>query len=467
VDVARLIARVRLILGIIGTEDKQEPDRTNQARSLATEALLSLNGKSGDLITAEEASAINAKVTAGEALILDQLPLEYLLSGLRESCMEILALTQGTNGECAAQDSRFVSENLNMLNSQKIESAETARRLYLQARERVDVIFATRVALIDTAHRFMSSLWLRTVAAILFCSIPVVFFAYDYWSWHPDEYSKASSENTGSPAENFDVEAAKKALAVFPGLREELAKLPTAAVKAKLDLQDARKFMASAIYRENQFDSLINFICTLGYDNEAPPKAKELAKQLTEAKDETALIEQQTLTLLAVIRDQPETLAEINDYLEQRMKQPAPPPTPASPPRVWENIYVEHESYPFARFATFFSVVIMGIAGAFVSNYSRVCALLKESTPSVLRQLTKVCGSVSRRLLVPYLPSLCRRFSVHILSKGICFLWPNTCTGGPTLFGAPRHFRNYWSGVLLPGFPSIMYFVSSEILSAE
>lgn len=403
VDIARLKSRLHIILGIIGTDDKEASDRTKQARRLANEAIQSLNGISGHLMTSEQASAINAKVTASEALILGQLPLEYLLSSLRDSCMEILTLEEGTNGEHTKQEKRFVNEALEAFNSEKMTDEET-RRLYLQARQRLDTIFATRIALIDAAHRFMSSLWLRTLFAVLICSIPVIFFAYDYWYWHPEhyhpgDYPAKSAQSAASSPPSFDAQGADKALAALPELREQLANLPTAAAKAKLDLKDGRKFMDSAIYGEDRFDSLVNFIISsLSDDNEAPPKVKELAKQLAEARTpSTAPTEQQTLNLLAAMRDQSQTLSEMENYLGRRAGQRSeaqPSPLPVS-----EGFDVGRKSYPFARFATLFSVVIMGIAGAFVSNYSRVCALLKEPSPLGI-------SSADRSLRVRFSPFL-------------------------------------------------------------
>jgi hypothetical protein len=89
---------------------------------------------------------------------------------------------------------------------------------------------------------------------------------------------------------------------------------------------------------------------------------------------------------VSALRDAQHLLADLDVALDARRQQAeqAPQLTTPSPQENEENLRPaqnDENLRPVARLATLFSVVIMGIAGAFVSNYSRVCALLKEAVP--------------------------------------------------------------------------------------
>ena len=94
------------------------------------------------------------------------------------------------------------------------------------------------------------------------------------------------------------------------------------------------------------------------------------------------------------LRSQFESLPGLQDYMDKEIAGrksgdgDAPPPAGYAPAPVRDDEEFEEEESGrsddairvLARIATLFSVVIMGIAGSFVSNYSRVCALLRESS---------------------------------------------------------------------------------------
>ena len=88
------------------------------------------------------------------------------------------------------------------------------------------------------------------------------------------------------------------------------------------------------------------------------------------------------LQLASALREDEQTLADLEVALDDRIRQAKQPPQPTTSPSEDENLTREStKNDPIARLATLFSVVIMGISGAFISNYSRVCALLKEAAP--------------------------------------------------------------------------------------
>jgi hypothetical protein len=263
----QLRARIGVIKGVIGPDQKEQPDpdEIKEARQLTNDVLRLLDETPHRQLKTEQAIAISAKTTASETLIIQRLPIGHLLSALRDSCMQILALTDRITGEYAAKERSFATETLKELSSRNTLNEEAIRRLYLQARQRLDSLLADRLMLMQAAHHFMSSLWLRTATAVLICSIPVVIFVYARY-WHPISYS---------------------------------------------------------------------------------PKVTQQAEQAPQ------------LTTPSPQENSPQENS----------------PQENSPQGNEENLR------PVARLATLFSVVIMGIAGAFVSNYSRVCALLKEAMP--------------------------------------------------------------------------------------
>jgi len=110
----QLRARLGVVKGVIGPDEKaqSDSDETKEARRLANEVLRVLDETPGRQLKTDEAYAINAKMTATETLLLDRLPIVYLLSGLRDSCMEILALTDRTTGEYATTERSFATETV-------------------------------------------------------------------------------------------------------------------------------------------------------------------------------------------------------------------------------------------------------------------------------------------------------------------------------------------------------------------
>lgn len=382
----QLRARLGVIKGIIGPDDKEQPgpDEIKEARQLTNDALRLLDEAPHRQLKTEEANAISAKTTACETLIIDRLSIAYLLSGLRDSCMAILALTDGITGEYAATERGFATETLKELSSRNTLSEEAIRRLYLQARQRLDSLLADRLMLMQVAHHFMSSLWLRTATAVLICSIPVIIFVYARY-WHPISYSPKVTQNASLPpappsAESTDIYATKRA-ADLKELREAVAKLPAAAEKPKLNSEAIREFFDTPFMREKGgLGALVNYIYNLANESSPPSGAAELAKLLKSLQNAS------DLEYVSALRDAQHLLADLDVALDARRQQAeqAPQLTTPSPQQNDENLgpaQNDENLRPVARLATLFSVVIMGIAGAFVSNYSRVCALLKEAMP--------------------------------------------------------------------------------------
>jgi hypothetical protein len=380
----QLKARLGVVKGVIGPDEKAQadPDEIKEARRLANEVLRVLDKAPDRQLKTEEACAINAKTTASETLVLNRLPIAHLLSGLRDSCMEILVLTNRTTGEYVTEERSFAMETLKELSSRNALNEEAVRRLYLQARQRLDSLLAGRLMLIQVAHRFMSSLWLRTAAAVLICSIPVIIFVYErYWhriSQTPEVTQSASPVPTTPPS---IIEATEKGLAALRELREAVRKLPTAAEKPRLDSKDIRKFIEASIFQEDRLGSIGSFIFSLANESYPPPEATQLAKRLSDFKNNSA----SDLQIASALRDEQQTLADLDAALDGRIQQGKQAPQLTTPsPEYKEAPNLTRESTkidPVARLATLFSVIIMGIAGAFVSNYSRVCALLKEASP--------------------------------------------------------------------------------------
>jgi hypothetical protein len=381
----QLRARLGVIKGIIGPDEKEQsdPDEIKQARQLMNDVLRLLDEAHHRQLKTEEATAISAKTTASETLIIHQLPIAHLLSALRDSCMEILALTDGITGEYAAKERSFATETLKELSSRNTLNEEAIRRLYLQARQRLDSLLADRLMLMQVAHHFMSSLWLRTATAVLICSIPVIIFVYARY-WHPISYSPKVTQNASLPpappsAESTDIYATKRA-ADLKELREAVAKLPAAAEKPKLDSKDIREFFDTPFMREGGLGALVNYTNNLAKESSPPSGAAELAKLLKGLQNAS------DLEYVSALRDAQHLLADLDVALDARRQQAeqAPQLTTPSPQENEENLRPaqnDENLRPVARLATLFSVVIMGIAGAFVSNYSRVCALLKEAVP--------------------------------------------------------------------------------------
>jgi hypothetical protein len=382
----QLRARLGVIKGVIGPGEsaQSDPDEIKEARQLTNDVLRLLDEAPHRQLKTEQATAISAKTTAIETLIIDRLPIAHLLSALRDSCMQILALTDGITGEYAAKERSFVTETLKELSSRNTLSEEAIRRLYLQARQRLDSLLADRLMLMQVAHHFMSSLWLRTATAVLICSIPVIIFVYVRY-WHPISYSPKITQNASPPpappsAESTDSYATKRAADVKE-LRELLAKLPAAAEKPKLNSKDIREFFNTPFMQEEgRLGALMNYIYNLAKESSPPSGAAELAKLLKGLQNAS------DLEYVSALRDAQHLLADLDVALDARKQQAeqAPQLTTPSPQENDENLRpVENNENlrPIARLATLFSVVIMGIAGAFVSNYSRVCALLKEAMP--------------------------------------------------------------------------------------
>jgi len=296
--------------------------------------------------------------------------------------MEILALTDRTTGEYATTERSFATETLKELSSRSALNEEATRRLYLQARQRLDSVLVGRLMLIQATHRFMSSLWLRTAAAVLICSIPVVIFVYERY-WHRISQTTEVTQNASPPpappsAESADTYTSKRAADVKE-LREAVAKLPAAAEKPKLNSKDIREFLDTPIVREEgRLAALANYISRLANESSPPSGAAELAKLLSILQNAS------DLEYVSALRDAQHLLVDLDVALDARKQQAeqAPQSTTASPEDKAANLTRESTKIdPVARLATLFSVIIMGIAGAFVSNYSRVCALLKDATP--------------------------------------------------------------------------------------
>jgi hypothetical protein len=289
----QLRTRLGVVKGVIGPDEKaqSDTDEFKEARRLVNEISRVLDEASDREMTTEQANAVTAKMTASEILILGRLPIAYLLSGLRDSCMEILILTNHAIREYPTEERAFATETLKGLNSPNTLSEETVRRAYLQARQRLDTLLASRFMLVQTAHRFMSNLWVRTTAAVLICSIPVLIFVYQWW-----QITYAEPSQIGSPS----------------ALSSELPSASPVSTAPQATMDSTEKGLAAD-------------------QNAAPDQPTDERKQ----PERPAMGESERKQLLI----------------------------------------------PIARVATLFSVVIMGIVGAFVSNYSRVCALLKQAAP--------------------------------------------------------------------------------------
>jgi hypothetical protein len=384
----QLRARLGVIKGIIGPDEKEQsdPDEIKEARQLTNDVLRLLDEAHQRQLKTEEATAISAKTTASETLIIHQLPIAHLLSGLRDSCMQILALTDRITGEYAAKERSFATETLKELSSRNALNDEEIRRLYLQARQRLDSLLADRLMLMQAAHHFMSSLWLRTATAILICSIPVIIFVYARY-WQPTSHSQKLTHSASPPlaspsAESADIYAPKRAAEVKE-LLEALTKLPAAAEKPKLNSKDIREFLDTPIIREGRVGAVTGYINNLANEPSPPPGAAELAKLLKSLQNAS------DVEWTSALRDAQHLFVDLDAALDARKQQAeqasqlTTPPPEENDENLRRSPQEENDenASPLARLATLFSVVIMGIAGAFVSNYSRVCALLKEAMP--------------------------------------------------------------------------------------
>jgi hypothetical protein len=297
----QLRTRLEVIKGVVGQDDKSKAnlDVIKEARRLADEVSLLLDQAADRQLKAEQANAVSAKMTASETLVLDRLPIPHLLSGLRDSCTEILTLTNRATGEYAMQERTFAAETLKQLNSGNTLSEEAVRTLYLQARQRLDSVLAGRLMLIQVTHRLITNLWLRTATAALICSIPVIIFVYERcqipWS---------DTTQTGS------------SLATAPA--------------ADIDAQSAPAVSASP---------------ASNMDAESEPAVTTTPPAIGDATEKGLAAGGNTSSGQASTYERKQALI------------------------------------PIARLAALFSVIIMGMLGGFVSNYSRVCALLKEAAP--------------------------------------------------------------------------------------
>ena len=200
-------------------------------------------------------------------------------------------MTDRITREYATKERSFATETLKELGPNKAMNEETAGRLYLQARQRLDSLLAGRLMIIQAAHNFMSDLWLRTAAAVLICSIPVIIFVYErYWHRisHTPEITQNASPPPTTPPPN-DIGPTEKALAALKELRGAVGKLPNATEKPKLDAKDARKLVESAAFHDGRFATIGNFIFSLSTESNPPPEATQLSESVGRSQEPISL----------------------------------------------------------------------------------------------------------------------------------------------------------------------------------
>lgn len=398
-SLARLRSRLDVVIGIVGesTETTNEASRL-QARRLAGEVVQEL-ARSNRRLTAHSISSLNAKVTASEVLILEHLSHDYIASLLRDSCMDILVLLESRSGEHVIEEKRFVTDALLHVNSAPAQNQRSLPRLYLQARQRLDSITAAKAAVTDAADQFLSTLWLRTLSTIIICLVPIIYFVYDhYWLDHKSTDAASEQSVVAPSTPMFDVQAAQDAQLVIPILQADLKKLPKASKKPQLDLNDIREIVDRPPYKEFTENStagkaFVETVARLATESNAPPELTDLGTKFAKIVDNPVSDTQRRLLFIGELRAHEATLAPLNVFLTKKIEDAKLVPTP-SPPAVEEKHDEDDEGLsdellrrkgkgeprvdPIARMATVFSVIMMGVCGAFVSNFSRVCALLRD-----------------------------------------------------------------------------------------
>ena len=257
-------ARLNVLVGSLGGMQPSEtdPEQLKHAKSLAQEIKNALEDPQ------EESRALNAGkaislTLAVETLILDLLPIEHLRSSLRNNCLQLLALHEDANSSLIEQDRKFISETIKDLNAQKGIDASEIRRLYLQARHRLDTVRSTRRDVGIAANLYIKSLWTRTILTIMICALPVALFLKAHY-WEPETNPSLLAHKIQSEPShdllNFDIESAEQATKIVSQLVLDLPKLPTANEKPELTIEDIEDVMKS-----DDYENINSLIKTASY----------------------------------------------------------------------------------------------------------------------------------------------------------------------------------------------------------